>query len=107
MVTLNSRRGSAMKSQSSNKPRILIADDQADVLEALRLLFKGEDYQVEAVNSPGKAFEKVCAEYFELALMDLNYARDTTSAKEGMNLLAQIVNLDSSLKCSAQSFSKA
>src|ERR1051325_5665000 len=97
MAILDSANDSAMKPPSPNKPRILIVDDQSDVLEALRLLFKGEDYQVEAVNSPGKAFEKVCAEYFELALMDLNYARDTTSGKEGMDLLAKIVNLDSSL----------
>jgi DNA-binding NtrC family response regulator len=86
-----------MKSPNPNKPRILIADDQSDVLEALRLLFKGEDYQVEAVNSPGKAFEAVCAQYFDMALMDLNYARDTTSGKEGMDLLSRIAKLDSSL----------
>ena len=65
----------------TTKPTILIADDQADVLQALHLLFKGEGYQVESVKSPAKVLETLRAREFELLLMDLNYARDTTSGK--------------------------
>ena len=79
------------------KPTILIADDQADVLQALRLLFKGEGCQVESVQSPAKVMETLRARDFELLLMDLNYARDTTSGKEGLELLAQVQALDSTL----------
>jgi DNA-binding NtrC family response regulator len=83
--------------QGLNASRILIADDQPDVLEALRLLFKGEDCQIETATSPGRAFEAIRAQHFDLALMDLNYARDTTSGKEGMDLLSKVVALDGSL----------
>jgi DNA-binding NtrC family response regulator len=81
----------------SAKPTILIADDQADVLQALRLLFKGEGYQVESVQSPAKVMEALRSRDFELLLMDLNYARDTTSGKEGLELLTQVQALDSTL----------
>jgi DNA-binding NtrC family response regulator len=80
-----------------NASRILIADDQPHVLEALRLLFKGEDCQIETATSPGRAFEAIRTQHFDLALMDLNYARDTTSGKEGMDLLSKVVALDGSL----------
>lgn len=75
-------------------PRILIADDQADVLEALRLLFKHEGYRTEAVRSPAAALKAVEAGDVDLALIDLNYARDTTSGKEGLELLAGIRSMD-------------
>jgi DNA-binding NtrC family response regulator len=86
-----------MKQRTHSVPRILVADDQADVLEALRLLFKGENYSVHCASSPATAFEAVRTEQFELVLMDLNYARDTTSGKEGLDLLSRIVALDSTL----------
>lgn len=70
--------------------QILIADDQPDVLEALRLLLKGHGYITEAVASPGALLEAVARREFDLILMDLNYARDTTSGREGLDLLAHL-----------------
>ena len=78
-------------------PRILIADDQADVLEALRLLLKGEGYRTETVNAPAKALAAIEEGEFDVVLMDLNYARDTTSGQEGLDLLGRIQALDSAL----------
>jgi len=71
-------------------PRVLIADDQPDVLEALRLLLKGEGYRIESAGSPAAILEAIDADEFDAVLMDLNYARDTTSGQEGLDLLAQI-----------------
>jgi len=85
-----------MKSPDS-RPCILIADDQADVLEALRFLVKGEGYQAEAVTSPAAAIDAVEARDFDAVLMDLNYTRDTTSGQEGLDLLARIQALDATL----------
>ena len=79
------------------RPRILIADDQPDVLEALRLLLKPEGYDVEAVASPGAVIRAVGAEMFDLLLIDLNYTRDTTSGAEGLQLVEQLHAYDSSL----------
>lgn len=70
--------------------RILIADDQPDVLEALRLLLKGHGYTTEAVASPAGVLEALEQREFDLLLMDLNYARDTTSGREGLDLLGQL-----------------
>ena len=78
-------------------PRTLIADDQPDVLEALRLLLKSEGYQIEAVNSPGAVLDRLKAQPYDLLLMDLNYTRDTTSGQEGLDLLARIQDIDSTL----------
>lgn len=77
--------------------RILVADDQPDVLEALRLLLKGEGYQIETVKSPAAAIKALEARDYSLVLMDLNYTRDTTSGQEGLDLLNKIQNLDSSV----------
>jgi DNA-binding NtrC family response regulator len=77
--------------------RILIADDQADVLEALRLLLKAEGYQIETVKSPAAVIKAIEARDFSLVLMDLNYERDTTSGQEGLDLLNKIQTVDSSL----------
>ena len=77
--------------------RILIADDQADVLEALRLLLKAEGYQIETVKSPAAVIKALEARDFSLVLMDLNYERDTTSGQEGLDLLNKIQTIDSSL----------
>jgi DNA-binding NtrC family response regulator len=77
--------------------RILIGDDQADVLEALRLLLKGEGYAVEAAASPAAVMEALEAREFAAALIDLNYARDTTSGQEGLDLLTRIQALDPTL----------
>ncbi|HXU08510.1 MAG TPA: SpoIIE family protein phosphatase [Blastocatellia bacterium] len=78
-------------------PRTLIADDQPDVLEALRLLLKGEGYQTESVTTPADVIEALKVHDFDLLLMDLNYARDTTSGQEGLELLSLVQAVDSSL----------
>jgi DNA-binding NtrC family response regulator len=83
-----------MKKSDSNKARILIADDQADVREALLLLFKSEGFLSEAVDSPERVIELLRKEQFALVLMDLNYSRDTTSGQEGLELLYKIQELD-------------
>jgi sigma-B regulation protein RsbU (phosphoserine phosphatase) len=75
---------------TGTQPRVLIADDQPDVLEALRLLLKGHGYVTETVSSPAALFEAISKKEFDLILMDLNYARDTTSGREGLDLLAQL-----------------
>src|SRR6201994_948393 len=75
-------------------PRIVIADDQPDVLEALRLLLKGEGYETEAVSSPAAVLRALESRDFDAALVDLNYARDTTSGQEGLDLLTRIRSLD-------------
>lgn len=77
--------------------RILVVDDQADVLEALRLLLKPEGYGTECVRSPAAALRAIESGNFDLALIDLNYARDTTSGAEGMDLLTRIQAMDSTL----------
>jgi DNA-binding NtrC family response regulator len=77
--------------------RILVADDQPDVLEALRLLLKGEGYEIETAEAPPAVLGVVEREEVDLALIDLNYTRDTTSGKEGMDLLARLRELDSTL----------
>ncbi len=82
----------------TNTPRrILIADDQADVLEALRLLLKGEGYQLEAAASPRAVVAALEARDFDVVLIDLNYTRDTTSGQEGLDLLSRIRSMDSLL----------
>ena len=78
-------------------PRTLIADDQPDVATALRLLLKEAGYQTEAVNSPAAVLEAIKRQDFDLVLMDLNYARDTTSGQEGLDLITSIRHLDSML----------
>ena len=70
------------------RPRILIADDQPDVLDALRLLLKGHGYATQGVTSPADLVDTLAHAEFDLLLMDLNYARDTTSGQEGLDLLA-------------------
>src|SRR5437016_11995592 len=71
-------------------PRILVADDQADVREALRLLLKGEGYRIDTVASPEAVMEELASEEFDILLIDLNYSRDTTSGEEGLALLSKI-----------------
>ena len=74
--------------------RILIADDQPDVLGALCLLLKGHGYVTETVTSPGDLVQALRRSEFDLLLMDLNYARDTTSGREGLDLLAELKSVD-------------
>jgi len=76
------------------QPRLLVADDQPDVIEALRLLLKAEGYEIETASSPRAVVEAVQAREFDLMLMDLNYARDTTSGDEGLELVAHVRAID-------------
>src|SRR5438034_965577 len=79
---------------SSSAPRILIADDQRDVLEALKLLLKAEGYDVETATSPRGVLSALDARDFDALLIDMNYTRDTTSGAEGFDLLARLQTLD-------------
>src|SRR2546422_10042643 len=78
-------------------PRILIADDQVHVVEALQLLLKNEGFIFESANSPRAVVEAVQERDFDVLLPDLNYARDTTSGTAGLELLSRIRELDRSL----------
>ena len=78
-------------------PRVLIADDQRDILEALRMLLKVEGYETEMVTSPAGVLAAAEAGEFDAVLMDLNYQRDTTSGVEGLDLLARLQQLDATL----------
>jgi len=78
--------------------RILVADDQPDVLEAARLLLKGEGYQVRTARSPAAVLSAVEGSDFDALLMDLNYTRDTTSGREGLDLLSRLRELDPDLQ---------
>jgi sigma-B regulation protein RsbU (phosphoserine phosphatase) len=82
------------KTRTRAPARILIADDQPDVVEALRLLLKGEGYEAEGVNSPAAVLQAVATQDFDLLLLDLNYTRDTTSGLEGLDLLSRIKDSD-------------
>lgn len=77
-----------------NRARVLLADDQPDVLQALRLLLKAEGCDIEAATSPAAALAAVEARDFDVAIIDLNYARDTTSGEEGLALLSRLQGLE-------------
>jgi DNA-binding NtrC family response regulator len=82
---------------AERKKRVLIADDQTDVVEALRLLLKGEGFEIESASSPAGVLQAVESKDFDAVLMDLNYTRDTTSGREGFELLSRLQDLDSTL----------
>lgn len=86
-----------MSALATHIPRTLIADDQPDVLVALRLLLKSAGYQTEAANSPKAVLEAIKKGHFDVVLIDLNYARDTTSGQEGLDLITRIQAEDNSL----------
>jgi phosphoserine phosphatase RsbU/P len=77
--------------------RVLVADDQPDVLEALRWLLTGEGYEPEFVSSTPAVMERLREQPFDLLLMDLNYTRDTTSGREGLELIPQVRAHDPSM----------
>jgi DNA-binding NtrC family response regulator len=77
--------------------RILIADDQSDVLEALRILLKGEGHQTDSVTSLAGIFQSLEKRDYALLIMDLNYTRDTTSGQEGLEVIPRIQALDNTL----------
>jgi DNA-binding NtrC family response regulator len=82
---------------NSPPPHILVADDQPDVREALRLLLKGEGYAIETAGSPAAVLSAVQRADFDVVLLDLNYARDTTTGREGLDLVSELQALDATL----------
>jgi DNA-binding NtrC family response regulator len=83
--------------QNHHVSRILIADDQRDVLGALQLLLKGEPFAVETVTSPAAVLLALGKSAFDALLIDLNYTRDTTSGQEGLDLLRAVRQLEPEL----------
>ena len=86
-----------MKPKETATTRILVADDQQDVREALRLLLKGEGFAIDTASSPLAALEAAKTKEYDALLIDLNYTRDTTSGREGLDLLARLQGLDATL----------
>jgi DNA-binding NtrC family response regulator len=82
---------------SAAAPRVLVADDQPDVREALRLLLKGEGYAIETAASPAAVLTAVQRADFDAVLLDLNYARDTTTGREGLELVSELQAVDATL----------
>ena len=77
--------------------RILAADDQPHILEAIELLLRPEGFVVDTAKSPASVRESLASEFYDAVLIDLNYTRDTTSGQEGLDLLSEIVSFDSNL----------
>jgi DNA-binding NtrC family response regulator len=88
---------STLKHESGAPPRVLAADDQEHILEALELLLRPQGYKVDKVRSPALVREALASSSYDAVLIDLNYTRDTTSGREGLDLLSQIVSLDSTV----------
>jgi sigma-B regulation protein RsbU (phosphoserine phosphatase) len=80
-----------------SSPRILVADDQSDILQALRLLLTDAGFETDLVNSVGAVLDRVVERPYDLLLMDLNYTRDTTSGREGLELLDRVRTHDTTL----------
>jgi len=83
------------RDQDTFTARVLIADDQPDILEALRLFLKTHGYVIETASSPAAVLRALESNQYDLVLMDLNYARDTTSGREGLDLLSALQGIDS------------
>src|SRR5712664_3386630 len=83
--------------RANRVPHILAADDQQHILEALELLLHPRGYRVDSVKSPAQVREALATDFYDAALIDLNYTRDTTSGREGLDLLSEIVAADSNL----------
>jgi len=88
---------STFLARNSNPPRVLAADDQPHILDALELLLKPHGYCVDGVRSPALAREAISTNSYDAVFIDLNYTRDTTSGQEGLDLLSQIVSYDTRL----------
>ena len=87
----------AALTKTAATPRILAADDQQHVLEAIELLLKPQGYRVDVVRSPELAREALTSAQYDAVLIDLNYARDTTSGQEGLDLLSSIIAQEGTL----------
>src|SRR6516162_8707680 len=79
------------------RPKLLVADDARDILDALELLFRSEGYEVETALSPLAVVSAVGERDFDALLMDMNYMRDTTGGTEGLDLLSRLQQLDATL----------
>lgn len=86
-----------MKNPTNHPYRVLVADDQADIRDALRLLLKRENYETQLAASPTDVLAAIGAREFDAVLIDLNYARDTTSGQEGLDLLSNLQAADATL----------
>lgn len=87
----------SIRMESEAPVRVLAADDQEHILEALDLLLRPQGYRVDKVRSPALVREALASNSYDAILIDLNYTRDTTSGQEGLDLLSQIVSLDSTV----------
>ncbi len=96
--TLSAAKESIAGRTQQDAPRILAADDQPHILDAIELLLQPQGYRVERAQSPREVRERVASESYDALLIDLNYTRDTTSGAEGLELLAQLAAHDSSLR---------
>jgi DNA-binding NtrC family response regulator len=96
-MTTSSKSTAATPASGERPYKLLIADDQAQILEALRLLLKPEGYVLEMVRTPALLLEALAHDTFDGVLIDLNYTRDTTSGQEGMELVARVKEFDSQL----------
>jgi len=90
-------RSAGLAQSASKSPRILAADDQQHILEAIELLLKPQGYEVDVVRSPELARDALASSSYDAVLIDLNYTRDTTSGQEGLGLLSDVVAMDSTL----------
>jgi phosphoserine phosphatase RsbU/P len=97
VISLHSTSAPVPLIPNADPPRTLIADDDADILTALRLLLANDGYELETVSSPAALLEALGRSQFDVVLMDLNYARDTTSGREGIDLISRIHALDPTL----------
>jgi phosphoserine phosphatase RsbU/P len=93
----NDRTALGKEAAGAERPRVLVAEDQEDVLAAIGLLLKSNGYDAEFVKSPAEALKALCKRSFDAVLLDLNYSRDTTSGAEGLELLSKIQALDNAL----------
>lgn len=93
----NAERESGSMSRTDTTHRILVADDQPAILDALKMLLRSEGFQVDTVRSPQVALESIGLREYDVVLLDLNYARDTTSGREGIELLENIRAIDGQL----------
>jgi DNA-binding NtrC family response regulator len=93
----DSRSVQASRPSEDRAPHILAADDQPHILDALQLLLHPQGYRVESAKSPAEVREALATDTFDALLIDLNYTRDTTSGREGLDLLSEVISLDSNL----------
>jgi DNA-binding NtrC family response regulator len=87
----------AYRAESAPTARVLVADDQPHVLDALELLLKNHGYRIETVTHPARVLQALESREFDVVLLDLNYTRDTTAGGEGLDLVSQIRIIDENI----------